>query len=278
METDPNNPSLINNPYQQSETMEPSFEEQLAATLGNDFPYYPIFATTVPAFPEGNIHQSPRENKKETTMKQAVSSAGAKRKRRPSQVQDHIMAERKRRQLLRHMFISLSAILPGLKKIDKTTVLGEAIKHMKELQEKVKVLESVIAKRTMESVVAVVKKSKLIIDNGSSDDNVSSSTVDDYCGNGDDSFPEIQVKVMGKTLLLRVLCEKQKGILAKLFAEIDNQDLTITNFSVVPFESLALHVTIVAQMESGFNKNVRDLVRILGNAIASKWLISNCMR
>uniref|UniRef100_A0A803MNL9 BHLH domain-containing protein n=2 Tax=Chenopodium quinoa TaxID=63459 RepID=A0A803MNL9_CHEQI len=187
--------------------------------------------------------------------KQAVSSGGAKRKRQPSQVQDHIIAERKRRELLSQLFISLSAIVPGLKKIDKTSVLGEAIKHMKELQEKVKVLESVIAKRTMESVV-LVKKSKLMVDEGSSDNNVSSSTtVDDYCrsSNNDDgdsssdSLPEVEVKILGNSLLLRVYCGQQKDILVKLFAEIDKHHLSITNFSVIPFENLAQDITIVAK-------------------------------
>uniref|UniRef100_A0A803MBB4 BHLH domain-containing protein n=1 Tax=Chenopodium quinoa TaxID=63459 RepID=A0A803MBB4_CHEQI len=169
MEMEPNNPSLINDPYQQSE---PTFEEQLAATLGIDFPY-PIDITndtpslegdfdsinqylSTPHISENNdfsnninngndkddivrsdVQKSqPSKNKKET-KKQAVS-VGSKRKRQPSQVQDHIIAERKRRELLSHMIISLSAMIPGLKKVDKTTVLGSAIKHMKELQEKVK--------------------------------------------------------------------------------------------------------------------------------------------
>uniref|UniRef100_A0A803MAY1 BHLH domain-containing protein n=1 Tax=Chenopodium quinoa TaxID=63459 RepID=A0A803MAY1_CHEQI len=247
--------------------MEPTFEEQLAAILGSDFPY-PIYTTNDDtASPEGafdtidqcisTLHTSenhndnnnnnkndsdnivcsdarkrqPSKTKKET-KKQAMS-VGSKRKRQPGQVQDHIIAERKRRELLSHMMISLSAMIPGLKKIDKTSVLGAAIKHMKELQEKVKVLESVIAKRT----VVVVNKSKLKADNDSSDDNVSSSTVNDCSG----------VKVMGKALLLRIFCEKQKGIFVKLFVEAQKHGLSITNFNVAPLSDIALDITIVAQ-------------------------------
>ncbi|KNA18362.1 hypothetical protein SOVF_071590 [Spinacia oleracea] len=324
-------PSFIDNnsyeQYHQSETIEGSFDEQLAATLGEDFPYSLYATSDDSASPHGdfdcnlieqyistplisnssdnnndnninndgdnvvssNVQKSQPSKKKgaakkgaakkEVAKKEAVSG-GTKRKRQPSQVQDHILAERKRRELLSQLFISLSAIVPGLKKIDKTSVLGEAIKHMKQLQEKVKVLEQVAAKRTVESVV-VVKKSKVVVDNGSCDNgNVSSSTVDDYCtsassgrsgnGGGDDnvsSFPEIEVKISGNTMLLRVYCEQQKGILAKLFAEVDKHDLRITNSSVIPFENLALDITIVAQMERGFNKKVKDFVRVLRNAL-----------
>ncbi|XP_021841270.2 transcription factor bHLH18-like [Spinacia oleracea] len=333
-------------PYEQSLTMEGCcFDEELAATLGEDFPYS-LYATSddtasyspppplsPPPPPLGDfdcnlIEQyistplisdcSDNNNmnnindgdnvvvkkkkgaskkgaskmeasiKKHVVLKEATSGY-TKRKRPPSQVQDHILAERKRRELLSHLFISLSAIVPGLKKIDKTSVLGEAIKHMKQLQEKVKVLEQVAAKRTMESVI-VVKKSKVIMvdDNGSSDNY---GNVDDYCtsatsgrsgngggggvsagggGGGDDnvsSFPEIEVKICGNTMLLRVYCEQQKGILTKLFAEVDNHDLRITNSSVIPFENFALVITIVAQMEIGFNNKVKDFVRALRNAL-----------
>ncbi|XP_021727407.1 transcription factor bHLH18-like [Chenopodium quinoa] len=302
-------PSLINSHCEQSGTMEAAaFDEQLAATLADNFPYS-LYDTSDATSPQGDFEcnnvieqfistplisetsenhtdveemSQPPKTKEETKKKQAVSSGGAKRKRQPSQVQDHIIAERKRRELLSQLFISLSAIVPGLKKIDKTSVLGEAIKHMKELQEKVKVLESVIAKRTMESVV-LVKKSNLMFDEGSSDDNASSSTtVDDYCrsSNNDDgdsssdSLPEVEVKILGKSLLLRVYCGQQKDILVKLFAEIDKHHLSITNFSVIPFENLAQDITIVAKMERGFNKNVKDFVRTLHNALH----LASCQR
>lgn len=319
MDVDLSIPTSINNSYhqyQQSETIEVSFDEQLAATLGEDFPY-PLSGEShttspqldfdcdvieqflLPQIPNNNnnynkdndkIHSSNNVqedtqhcmNKEESTRKQATRG-GTKRKRQPNQVQDHIIAERRRRELLSQMFISLSAIVPGLKKVDKTSVLGEAIKYMKQLQEKVKVLEDVAAKRTVESVV-VVKKSQLIVDDDKGgDDNESSSTVDDNCdgGNGSngnggnsnesnnmgDSLPEIEIKISGKTLLLRVYCEQQKGVLAKLFAEVDKHDINVTNCSVIPFESLALDITIVAQMENGFNKNVRDFVRTLHSAL-----------
>ncbi|KAJ6777356.1 SYMBIOTIC AMMONIUM TRANSPORTER [Salix koriyanagi] len=56
---------------------------------------------------------------------------------RLSQSQDHIIAERKRREKLSQRFIALSAVVPGLKKMDKASVLGDAIKYLKQLQDKV---------------------------------------------------------------------------------------------------------------------------------------------
>ncbi|KAF7843064.1 nicotiana tabacum ORF protein [Senna tora] len=54
--------------------------------------------------------------------------------------------EWKRREKLSQRFIALSALVPGLKKMDKASVLGDAIKYLKQLQEKVKSLEEEEAK------------------------------------------------------------------------------------------------------------------------------------
>ncbi|CAO2830384.1 unnamed protein product [Amaranthus hypochondriacus] len=321
MEIDPVNP-LMNNCYNESSetTMINSFNEQLAATLGEDFPYLfsaesntnspqwdidsilvgPVTPPTINSTENhcynnnnnnNDINSNDDDKGKQIKKKENQNSStkqGTKRKRQPSQVQDHILAERKRRELLSQLFISLSALVPGLKKMDKTSVLGEAIKYMKRLQENVKTLEEVVAKRTVESMV-VVKKSQLVVDNNNGDDNESSSTVDDNCASGtsanggggdggssrdvesgDGSLPEIEVKISGKTMLLKVYCENHKRILANLFSELDKYNVTVTSSSVVTFESLALDITIVAQIEEGFNRNIKKFVRNLRSALLSR--------
>nr|CAD1822383.1 unnamed protein product [Ananas comosus var. bracteatus] len=94
---------------------------------------------------------------------EAMSFHGVKKasanSRPASHNQEHIIAERKRREKLSQRFIALSAIVPGLKKMDKASVLGDAIKYLKQLQEKVDTLEEQAAKRTVESAV-LVKKSR----------------------------------------------------------------------------------------------------------------------
>ncbi|KAF8377439.1 hypothetical protein HHK36_030816 [Tetracentron sinense] len=179
--------------------------------------------------------------------------------RSPSQSRDHIIAERKRREKLSERFIALSAIIPGLKKMDKTSVLGEAIKYVKLLQEQVKTLEEKTVKKTMESVV-VVKKSRLLVDDESctSDENMT--------GCSDELLPEIEARVSDTHVLLRIHCEKRKGVLVKTLAEIERLRLTVVNSNVMPFASSALVLTIVAKMENEFCMTVKDLVKDLRSA------------
>ncbi|XP_010683070.3 transcription factor bHLH19 isoform X2 [Beta vulgaris subsp. vulgaris] len=81
------------------------------------------------------------------------------------------------------------------------------------------------------------------------------------------SLPEIEVKILGKTILLNVYCENKRGILATLVEEVEKHDMKVLNCSMIPFESFALDITIVAQMEKDFNQNVKDLVQSLRSVL-----------
>lgn len=188
-------------------------------------------------------------------------------------VQDHIIAERKRREKLSQRFIALSALVPGLKKMDKASVLGDAIKYMKQLQEKVRVLEEEQTKaKTVESVVIVRKSQMLPSDNAAAE--ASDSCSDSAGGGGGSSsfdestvlLPEIEARFCERSVLIRIHCEKIKGLLEKAISVIENLHLTVTNSSAMTFGSAALDITIIAQMDSEFCMTLEDLVGNLRSA------------
>ncbi|KAH0732071.1 hypothetical protein KY289_003259 [Solanum tuberosum] len=180
-----------------------------------------------------------------------------------TQAQDHIIAERKRREKLSQRFIALSALIPGLKKMDKASVLGDAIKYLKQLQEKLKTLEEQTKKKSVESVV-FVKKYELYGDgeNSSSDENYSSGTVP-----VDEALPEIEARISEKDVLIRIHCEKRKGIVEKTVAEIEKLHLSVINTCALSFGTSALDITIIAQMDEEFAMTVKDLVKNLRSAL-----------
>lgn len=130
--------------------------------------------------------------------------------------------------------------------MDKASVLGDAIKYLKQLQERVKTLEEQTKKKNMESVV-FVKKSQLFTDgdNSTSDKNSSSDPLDE-------PLPEIEARCCDKNVLVRIHCEKRKGLLEKSVTEIEKLHLTVINSSVMTFGSSALDITIIAQVVSLF--------------------------
>ncbi|XP_030496350.2 transcription factor bHLH18 [Cannabis sativa] len=183
--------------------------------------------------------------------------------RSPLHAQDHVIAERKRREKLSQRFIALSAVVPGLKKMDKASVLGDAIKYIKNLQERLNTLEEQSAKKTVESVV-FIKRCHL-----SADDETSSSD-ENFNSNSNQPLPEIEAKVSDKDVLIRIHCEKHKGCLANILSQVEKLHLTILNTSVLPFGGSTTHITIVAKMDVEYDMKVKDLVRnlrqtLLGN-------------
>lgn len=129
--------------------------------------------------------------------------------------------------------------------MDKASVLGDAIKYVKQLQESVKVLEEQTKKRTVESVV-FVKKSQLV----SSDDDTSSCDENFDGRSSDESLPQIEARVSEKDVLIRIHCENQKGYVVKILSEIEKLQLSVVNSSVLPFGKSTLDITIIAQVRN----------------------------
>ncbi|XP_027921798.1 transcription factor NAI1-like isoform X1 [Vigna unguiculata] len=183
------------------------------------------------------------------------------RRSKISHPQDHIIAERKRREKLSQRFIALSALVPGLQKTDKASILGDAISYLKQLQEKVKALEEAQnMKKTVESVV-IVRKSQL-----SNDVNNSSEYVGPLF---DETVPEIEARFCERNVLIRVHCEKTKGVVEKTIHEIENLHLKVTNSNAMAFGRCAIDMTIIAQMDMEFCMGVKDVVRNLRSAFTS---------
>ncbi|CAM0908355.1 unnamed protein product [Alopecurus aequalis] len=173
-----------------------------------------------------------------------------------AQNQDHILAERKRREKLCERFIALSKIVPGLKKMDKASVLGDAIKYVKTLQEQVKGMEEVARRRPVESAM-LVKRSRLTTgeDDGSSCDE-----------NFEAELPEIQARMSDRTVLVKIHCENRKGALIAALTEVESIGLTIMNTNVLPFTTSSIDITIMATAGDDVSISVKDIVRKLNKA------------
>ncbi|RWW80367.1 hypothetical protein BHE74_00011294 [Ensete ventricosum] len=193
--------------------------------------------------------------------------------RPPSSAQDHVIAERKRRERLNQQFIALSTIIPGLKKVlltfsfhlcicflilvlvagshsfggpfclfgmqtDKATLLGDAVNYIRQLEEKVTTLEEKASERTVESTILVNKSHISTADHHTSDAEGSPFS---------EAFPKITASLNGNSILVRVQCEKRKGLFVKVLSEIERHHLSVINTNVMPFASSSLDITVTAQ-------------------------------
>ncbi|XP_017217415.1 transcription factor bHLH19 [Daucus carota subsp. sativus] len=182
----------------------------------------------------------------------------------PLTAKDHILAERKRRENISQRLIALSAIIPGLKKMDKASVLESATKYVKQLEERIRSLEEEVKKKkSLESVVLVRKSQISGSEEGSCCDDdqncleLSAGTTDHQ------GLPEIEIRKSDKIILIKIFCEKYKNFLPKLLAEVEKLHLTVLNSIALPFGSYAMDITISAQMDAEFCLSRKDLIRNL---------------
>ncbi|XP_028782683.1 transcription factor bHLH19-like [Neltuma alba] len=153
---------------------------------------------------------------------------GTKKSRSGAGAMDHIMAERRRRQELTEKFIALSATIPGLKKIDKASILSEAI--------------STPASSEVNS--------------------------GDRYTPINDVLPDVKARMSDdKQVLIRILCKKQDCIMLKILDELKNLNLSVFGNSVIPFGSSTLDVTVVARMSEDYSVSVKDVVKSLRIAL-----------
>ncbi|XP_073126171.1 transcription factor bHLH18-like [Henckelia pumila] len=271
--------SVANRPLKQLKTSSPIWSST-TPNINDVHVLRPKEETMSPAFSilnlpstESVVSQSNSSENKNYVMKPACQLVG-KSNTRVAQAQDHILAERRRREKLSQRFIALSALVPGLKKMDKASVLGDAIKYMKQLQEKVKYLEEKEKKKPPFESVVYVKKYVHYTDSSSTtttstDDNISTSS-DERFSSGPmitESLPDIKVRFCDKDVLISIHCEKKKGLLEKTVSEIEKLHLSVVNSSVMSFGDSALDITLLAQKDEEFSMTMKELVKNLCSAI-----------
>ncbi|TKY68862.1 Transcription factor bHLH25 [Spatholobus suberectus] len=197
-----------------------------------------------------------REHSKET--QEASNTRKSKRDRNTSQTQDHIIAERKRRENITSMFIALSAIIPGLKKMDKLSILNNTIDHVKYLRNRVKDLEEENKKRKIHFVTGSENNKSNVTAVG--DD---FSEISDGLDRPNKTFPKVEAHVSAKDVLIRVICDKRKGIVTKLLSILAAHNLSIVSSNVLPFGNSTLNISVIAKVDGEFSTTMNDLVKNL---------------
>ncbi|KAD7479305.1 hypothetical protein E3N88_02441 [Mikania micrantha] len=210
--------------------------------------------------------------KEETSLNEFLGSLDSatrfrSTRRNHRQAQEHVLAERKRREKLAERFISLSALLPGLKKMDKATVLEDACNYILQLQSRVKELEETTCVKGKDIIIqesAVCPgRSKFC---GHHDDIASSSDDANYLSATSSCSPEIKARISGNKILVRIYCMQSSSLVLKTLNEMARLHTTIICCSVLPFSNAHL-VVITAQMSDEMVITAKYVVQCLQSAL-----------
>jgi len=141
-----------------------------------------------------------------------------------------VEAERQRREKLNQRFYALRAVVPNVSKMDKASLLGDAISYINELRGKMTVLES--DKETLHSQIEVLKKERDARPAAAAPTSASAAGMMHHDGGARCHAVEIEAKILGLEAMIRVQCHKRNHPAAKLMTALRELDLDVYHASV----------------------------------------------
>lgn len=163
-----------------------------------------------------------------------------KRGRKPGLGRDtplnHVEAERQRREKLNHRFYALRAVVPNVSRMDKASLLSDAVSYINELKTKIDELESQLQRES--------KKVKLEM--ADTMDNQSTTTsVDQARPSSGGLALEVEIKIVGLDAMIRVQSENVNYPSARLMGALRDLELQIHHASMSCVNELMLQDVVV---------------------------------
>ncbi|XP_058225366.1 transcription factor MYC2-like [Rhododendron vialii] len=177
---------------------------------------------------------------------------------------NHVEVEKQRRDKLNSLFYVLRGIVPNVTKMDKASLLADAVAYIKELQENVGELEAkLICARSQETKISFPDKhDNQSTSNTRVDHRRSRSTSSSGDGNGIMSA-EVDVKVIGSEAVIRVQCTDVNYPVARLMDAIRALECHVHHASISKVKELVLQHIVVDKVPDGLRSEAALKIAIV---------------
>ncbi|KAL6351259.1 hypothetical protein AAG906_035051 [Vitis piasezkii] len=223
----------------------------------------------------------------------------------------NLVAERRRRKKLNDRLYALRALVPKISKLDRASILGDAIEFVKELQKQAKDLQDELEEHSDDEggkINAGINSNhnnvqSEILNNDGSGVNIGSKTENEEAQNGlhmgeagngsacrlpkqnhetdqinndkaQQMEPQVEVaEIEGNEFFVKVFCEHKAGGFVRLMEALSSLGLEVTNANVTSCKGLVSNVFKVEKRDSEMVQadHVRDSLLELTKSPTEKW-------
>ncbi|KAK8588104.1 hypothetical protein V6N13_087051 [Hibiscus sabdariffa] len=177
-------------------------------------------------------------------MNNVEKRAPKKRGRKPGLGREtplnHVEAERQRREKLNHRFYALRAVVPNVSRMDKASLLSDAVSYINELKTKIEELESQLQKECKKVKVEMADNQSTT----TSEEQATTRASDSSSGTGSGGL-ELDVKIMGNDAMVRVQSENVKYPAARLMGALRDLEFQLHHASMSCVNDLMLQDIVV---------------------------------
>ncbi|CAD5164302.1 unnamed protein product [Musa acuminata subsp. malaccensis] len=172
-----------------------------------------------------------------------------KRGRKPANGREeplnHVEAERQRREKLNQRFYALRAVVPNVSKMDKASLLADAVSYIEELRSKLQAVEA--DREELQAQVEALEKQR---DSGRARPSPTAQHEQMVNGGSRCHGVEMEVKILGMEAMVRLQCERRNHPAARLMTALQELGVEVHYASVSVVKDLMIQQATVKMSPS----------------------------
>lgn len=182
----------------------------------------------------------------------------------------NLMSERKRRKKLNERLYSLRAIVPNISKMDKASIVSDAIDYIRELQKQVGDIESdIVNLKSQKETTGAGDSRSLDLKPAGPSAGLKKKVKQEHW------IVELEVSQMEEHIYhFRIHCKKSPGVLIQLSRALESLELEIVNANLTAVDDHVLN-TVVVEVKNGWSMKTEELRNLALEAVPKFGFVFN---